>query len=213
MQTYLRYATSTITIALVALTAGCVSIEPRLVSDPSVRYEGSGYSILPPSGAHWYGIQGANYIGFGKLDPAHYRQRSDRLHTFVVLATSDRVDGVDIRTNEGLMQILDQLTRRADPPRFRFISRTLDPYREQETDCARFEAAFEERNNPHAPGVVFLETGGGKFCRNPLAPEYIVMVSWSERRPVGHESMLDDRLRAECAHAIDSLRFSDMLQR
>jgi hypothetical protein len=48
----------------------------------------------------------------------------------------------------------------------------------------------------------------GKMCRNPAAPEYVVMASWSERYPVGHESMLDAKLREEVRRSIESLTFT-----
>ena len=201
-------------VALAVVVVGCATPGPQLVKPPrpitdsSARFQSTGYSILPPSGPHWeLYILGANHIGFGKRDPEHYQQPSDRMHTFVVFAVSERVANADIKTMEGLMQVLDQAMGRSDPSRFKIVSRKLDPYREQETDCARFEMVNEEWNNPHVPGVTFVATTAGKMCRNPAAPEYVVMALWSERLPSGHESMLDAGLREEVNHSIGSLVF------
>ena len=105
------------------------------------------------------------------------------------------------------MQVLGQFLVRDAPPRCEILNRKLTPYREQGTDCARFEVVNLEKNNPHAPVVIFVATTAGKMCRNPAAPEYVVLASWSERLPSGHEPMLDAKLREEVNHSIDSLVF------
>jgi hypothetical protein len=203
------------TLLLAVVVVGCATPgpqlvqPPRLITDSNARLEAMGFSILPPSGPHWYlYIRGAAWIAFAKRDPEHYKQASDRTHTFAVTALIVSAANADIKTMEGLTQVLDNAIGRTDPSRFKIVSRRLDPYREQETDCVRFEMVNEEWNNPHAPGVLFQTSTAGKMCRNPVAPEYVAMAIWSERLPKGHESMLDARLREEVNHSLESLAFA-----
>jgi len=92
-------------LALAVVLVGCASpgpqfpqlVEPRLITESSARFESMGFSVLPPNGPHWYlYLRGADHIGFGKRDPEHYKQPSDRTHTFVVIAASLSAANADI---------------------------------------------------------------------------------------------------------------------
>jgi len=74
-------------------------------------------------------------------------------------------------------------------------------------ECVRIEFVTEERDNPLIPGVVLTITGSGLYCRHPSSPEYLVFLSYSERRPQQEPSRLDDALRNEAEAAWKSVAF------
>jgi hypothetical protein len=114
---------------------------------------------------------------------------------------------LDVRLPEGLLGAVQSRLLAEDPSRFKVVEQKLEPYSEQGTDCVWIALTFEETNNPHLPGTVLLMTVFGKVCRHPYQADSLVMAAYSERRPLGRESMLDAALREECEHAVGSLRF------
>jgi hypothetical protein len=51
--------------------------------------------------------------------------------------------------------------------------------------CVRYEAVVEERNNPSVPNGVLTITDYGRVCQHPKNTSSIVLMSLSERFPVG----------------------------
>src|SRR5207247_3322377 len=76
-----------------------------------------------------------------------------------------------------------------------------------EAECVRAEFVTEERDNPLVPGVVLTITGSGLWCRHPTSPQYVVFLSYSERRPQQEPSRLDDTLRNEAEGVWKSVAF------
>lgn len=196
-------------LALLVLLVGACASQPKPVTDSVTPIQKDSFSILAPSGPHWYiADEAPSGVLFWKVDPSHYKNRNDFTHTFGLVAGMMPGGSLDISTPEGLMAAAESQFRGEDPSRFKVVDRKLDPFNEQGTDCLRMDLAYEEMNNPHIPETVLLMNIYGKVCRHPYKRGMVVMVTYSERRPRGHESMLDDTLRAECEHSVNSVRFT-----
>jgi hypothetical protein len=195
-------------VALLATVLyGCGSMQPMIpVTDAVVPIKAIGFSVLPPAPEGWFKLQDLprNWVVFASV------QSSERqIDTVMVIATLFKAVRHDIRTSDGLYSEYTEAIK-DEKPRVTQVSQKVQSYRDDEldTDCLRIEIVTEERNNPHyAAGKVLLRIDTGKICRHTLNPVLAVSVLCSERRPSDVPSIMNESIRKECAHSIDSLKF------
>lgn len=195
-------------VAAGILLGGCATTKftANPVTDPDKPVKGSGFSVLPPQGDQWIVMMRPDMDGltFGKKDPEHIKFPT----TVLVIARRVKASHNDISTPAGLHAEFEASVR-ATSGRFTLREFSLERYRDESraTDCLRINTAVEERNNPVNPGFVLLLSDSGYVCRHPLSPEYYVLVTISERRPVESPSYLNDSLRAEAERTLNSIRY------
>ena len=188
------------------LLSGCAPpIQP--VSDSTTPVVAKGFSVLPPKGDYWFQMGGSDTyrVMFGKTTPDEIKQKKSVILTAEILHATKKHD---IRTPEGLKAEVDTYST-AKVPRHTLMSYKSSHYHDERlgTDCVRSEVVNEERDNPNYPGIVFLITGSIVTCRHPLSPDTVVVVGYSDRRPVDAASMLNDAVRNEIEWSVKSLEF------
>jgi len=197
---------------IIMMLSGCTQQSlPRPVTDAAERYFGTGYSLLPPEGNDWHFLeQSPNLTVFGKVLPG---QRMKLMHTFVttVMVMKPEVKKVNFaaefpKAQEELFRA--QLNRNG----FRLISLQATPYWLPGSYCSRYALEQEERNNPLTPGIVFNIMAHGFVCLD-ASSEFMIDASYSERRPQGSASALDDKLKLEAEGFLRNIAVSPLRQR
>jgi|APFre7841882724_1041349.scaffolds.fasta_scaffold38527_2 hypothetical protein len=191
-------------LSVAILLSGCAPPIQR-VSDSATPVVAKGFSVLPPKGDYWFQMGGSDTyrVVFGKTTPDELKQKKTLILTAEILHATKKHD---ISTPEGLKAEVDTyLTLKV--PRHTLKSFKSDHYRDERlrTDCVRSEAINEERDNPNYPGIVFLITGSIVTCRHPFSPDTVVVVGYSDRRPVDTTSILDEVVRKEVEWSVNSL--------
>ncbi len=205
-----------VVLFLGAITAACVS-QPviRPVTDTSTRLPYYGFSVLPPKGGYWYlGEDGEYGVNFAMGDPEKYKDRNDLSHTLILqvsnLEYADENGVWDVGTPEALKQATEKFLQAQSRGRFRLSRFELEPYRAQGTDCVRFNALYEEHDNPRAPGSVLIIDDQGFMCRHPDSDQRIVRATRSERYRQGETPFLDETLRLNVDQFLESIKFTDL---
>lgn len=93
--------------------------------------------------------------------------------------------------------------------RFRVISAKTGPFGPQGSYCAQYDTVNEERDNPGAPGVVLEMTAHGFYCLD-ASSKFVINASYSERKPQGSESFLDDALKQEAEGFLKDVMFTPL---
>lgn len=187
----------------------------RPVTDTSTRLQYYGFSTLPPQGGYWYfGGEGKYGVNFGMGDPDKYKERSNLIHTLILevsnLEYEDEKGVWNVDSPEALRQATEDLLQAQSRGRFHLSKSELNPYRTQGTDCVRYNAVFEERDNPRAPGVVLIVNDRGFMCRHPDSDQRIVYAICSERYKQGEKPFQDEELRLNIDQFFDSIIFTDL---
>ncbi len=201
---------------LAALTAslnGCVSTQPSAdlwVKDSSTPLVRNGFTLLPPSGENWMiGPSGPYGARFGKPIMSPDGSKS----TLIVQVWSGRFTDrtFDLKSERGLREATEYTAAGANSSRYKIIETKYSAmYQEQATDCIKYEGIMEEHNNPMLwnKGKILLVTYSGSVCRHPNSPDFTVTTLFSERRPQGQASIMNDQLRQEVEHSLASVRFT-----
>jgi len=204
-------ARTTVTCLAVALgLLACAGPEIRWVTDPETRIEKNGLSFLPPSGKNWgYVGSGSHGAAFGKLvtDAAG----EPRTLAMTVMNGQFKDKNYDLKTDAGFKQAIEYFLKGDAESGFKVSKAQYSPlYRDQDTDCMKFESSIEQSNSPVFPGEVLLMDGRGIVCRHPTSPDYMVISMFSERRRLGRDSVMNDELWKEVDHSMTSVRFTPM---
>ncbi len=190
------------------LLSGCATHNVQLVTDPTKIIEKNGFSLLPPEGNNWAILPSDPYMAiFGKGFMGSNEIRS----TIGVVVSAGRFKDrhFDLKSQEGLREATEYIVKESDPNRFKIITSTFSPiYQKQATDCINFEYSAEEHNNPRFNGKILITDYSGSFCRHPNSQEYSVTAVFSERRLLGSDSVMDEQLRKEMRHCLESVRFT-----
>ena len=177
------------------IVSGCAP-QPvlRPVTDPTARFTGIGYSVLPPQGKDWYIERHSQYItSFGKLFP----EKMERYHTFVATVMVMKPEAKKVNSSAEFPKAIEQfIVGFATTGRFRLISVNVGPYGPSGSYCSRYDMVQEEKNNPRAPGVILEITAHGFWCLD-ASSEFMVHAFYSERKAQGSQSYLDDALKQE----------------
>lgn len=210
----MKYKAAYVVLLLGIVLVACVSQTAiRPVTDTSTRLQYYGFSVLPPQGGYWYfGGEGEYGVNFGMGDPEKYKERSDLTHTLILevsnLEYADEKGVWNVNSPETLRQATENFLEAQSRGRFRLTSSALNPYRTQGTDCVRFNAVYEEHDNPRAPGTVLIVNDQGFMCRHPNSNQRIVHAISSERYKQGEKPFLDGELRQNVDQFFESIIFT-----
>ena len=181
---------------LVAVMCSSCALQPsfRPVTDPTMRFSGTGYSALPPQGKEWY-IQhhSRNPVVFLKLFP----EKMEKYHTFGAMVMVMTWEVKNVHSSAEFPNAIKELfLARETKGRFRLISIKVAPFGSQGSYCSQYDTVYEERDNPKAPGVTLEMTNHGFICLD-VSSKFLIDAAYSERRPQGSGSFLDDALKQE----------------
>jgi len=74
----------------------------------------------------------------------------------------------DLKTDTGFKQAVQHFVEGGGESGFKVIKAQFSPpYRDQDTDCIKFESSIEQSNSHLFPGEVLLMEGKGIVCRHP----------------------------------------------
>ncbi len=187
----------------------CATPEMRWVTDSETRIERHGISFLPPSGENWVHAQsGTHGAAFGKL----VTDAKGEPRTLMMAVINGQLkEKFDLKTETGFKQAVEYFVNDGAESGLKVIKAQYSPpYRDQDTDCIKFENSIEQTNSPVHPGEALLMDGKGIVCRHPTSPEYMVTSTFSERRKLGSDSVMNDELWKEVEHSMGSVRFTPM---
>ncbi|MFZ2124415.1 MAG: hypothetical protein WA012_16675 [Rhodoferax sp.] len=201
------------TVACLAVAVGllaCATPEVRWVTDSETRFERNGISFLPPSGENWAHAQSGPYgAAFGKL--VIDAKGEPRTLIMAVINGQLKEKKYDLKTEGGFRQAVEYFVKDGAQSGFKVSKAQYSPaYRDQDTDCMKFESSIEQSNSPVHPGEVLLIEGKGIVCRHPTSPDYLVTSTFSERRKLGRDTVMNDELWKEVEHSMSSVRFTPM---
>lgn len=197
---------------LVAVICSGCALQPsiRPVTDPTMRFSGTGYSALPPQGKDWYiSHHSRNAVVFGKLSP----EKMEKYHTFAtwVMVYPWEVKNVHSPTDfsNSFSNSIKELAARDTTGRFRLISIEAAPFGSQGSYCSQYDMVSEDRDHPKAPGVTLEITVHGVVCLD-VSSKFLIDAAYSERRPQGSESFLDDALKQEAEGFLREVRVTPL---
>lgn len=205
-------ATRTVALVLAAILAACASSpDVSYVTDSDTRIQRNGFSILPPAGKAWMTAPSGQYgAGWGKLLSDAKGNRS----TVTVMASAGQYKNrkVDLTTPAGL-RATAEYTVNGDgaSERYRVVeAKYSDVYQKQGTDCIDFEYTAEDRGNTMSwnAGSVLMLAIRGTICRHPSNPEWSLNTVFSDRHPKDSLSLVDDTVREEVRHCLDSVQLT-----
>ena len=212
--------------AFTPATLDCHALRMTPVTNVDERLEFStqGFSILPPQGENWC-IQSVEPRGvvFGKhLLSGKLLEKQPRLadvnHTFAALAMAFDAK-TKIESSAELKAFVDQMLRggalgalvegtEGSARRFRLVESNLVLDNYVGSECVRFDAIVEERDNPRRPGsVLMLNFPNNLLCRHPYSPGVgLIWISFNERYLQG-EQPLAGTMKHEFEPSLRSLQF------
>ncbi|MEY4138169.1 MAG: hypothetical protein RLZZ371_351 [Pseudomonadota bacterium] len=197
--------------ACIAVALGlmaCATSAVHWVTDSNTRIEKNGISFLPPSGKNWvHGQSGPYGDVFGKL----ITDVNGEPRTLIMAVMSAQLHDkkFDLKTESGFKQAVADFVEGGSKSGFKVRkAQYSSSYRDQNTDCIKFESSIEQSNSPVYPGEVLLMEGKGIICRHPTSPDYMVTSTFSERRKLGRNSVMNDELWNEIEHSMRSVRFT-----
>jgi hypothetical protein len=156
---------------------------------------GPGFTGRRPPGDHWGVNVGPSYLAF-VLDTPAAAAMAARGQTFVLVITlSDPAFARDIPA-DAFPRAFAEETRMTAGDRFRLVSVAATPRGEPGEYCAGFELEMEEYDNPEMSGVV-LEIRTRGFACLDVSSDFVLQAFYSERRPKGVPTMVDDALREQ----------------
>lgn len=169
----------------------------------------SAFSITPPKGEHWVYFQRATppYVTFRKQDPLMQRLPGGEHLAFVVEVRVEHFPERDLSNQEGLEEALKS-TLYGMPGDLRQIGMfRAESFAWQGTDCLSYIVTRRDPVTLDGAQIVLEFLTEGFFCRHPLDRQRVVSGLFQERRLAGTPSRLDDVLRDEAQHTLQSVRF------
>jgi len=166
------------------------------MSPPEQRFTTPEFSVGQPRGGGWKLVSGQSMPLVFAKDPAWLSRRPAPSQTVVVaVALRDAAPVRDVTSAE-FPGALEAMLRSTTAGRFRLVSVAAAHRGEPGDYCADYELALEERDNAAFPGVV-LEIRNRGFACLERSSQFLFEAFYSERRPQGAPSVLDDAVRGE----------------
>lgn len=210
----------------VTLDCPALRMAPVTNLDQRLEFQAEGFSILPPQGQDWciqrldsHGVVFNKHPLSGKLLEKQ-PQLVDVFHTFAAFAVARDVKQTKIESSADLKAFVDQLLREGDVGRFvegeegsavrrfRLVESNSVLDNSFGSDCVRFDAVVEERDNPRLAGsVLILNVPNNLICRHPHSPGVsLIWISFNERYVQG-EQPLAATVKHEFEPFVRSLQF------
>lgn len=211
-------------------TMTCSAMGAPAVVEPGQLIDVANFSVAAPQGDTWcFGSKGPDYVVFGTHPlMGKYIEKPEASmgrNTIVLAARRIKHGAASLTDSNGLQKFVEEWVKRglgidAEGPepmvrhtkleRFTTVRSRVVPWRSLDADCVRYEYVMEERNNPRAPGTVFILNDFGAVCHHPAAKDYLVVMGISERYERGRQidPSLFDRLKGRDAEPfLNSLKF------
>lgn len=192
------------------LIAGCASqISMRPLTDSMERYQGYGFTVMPPRGNGWYIAEHPYQVAFTRgASPKDSSASPDPRHTYYLgVFVFEAKSGDKLDTSDDLAQIIAE-NMNGDNSNFKILESQTAPYSRKNAVCTRYRYVAKQRNHPQLPEVILLMTSGGFFCRHPYSQRLIINGVYSERRPSERQSVLDESLMKEAEDFFQTVDFS-----
>lgn len=200
-------------LVLISLSAPGCATRPALkpLVDATTRYEGMGFSVLPPQGQGWF-ISFASEYGVSFIRSLHDSDLEDRgLRTLALnLLVMNPEHLTSVEEPGEFTEALERLmTERFTGGRFRLMEVETQPFGDGRDFCSEYDFVQREQFNPNAPGVTFTITAHGLICFDQSG-EFLLNVQVSERRPEGEPSELMKWMEIEGEDFIRSAEISPL---
>jgi len=178
------------------------SASPVQVELPPERSYHRGYSIVPLNEAGWIvGEDTPNGLILG-------RKGDLQGESYIIQAALTGLP--ELESPQAFLEYLDKnRDRDADPSRFNYLQREMEPYARKGEYCARYHAVTEDKAAVTRPGVVedmVLEIVA-LICRHPDNSKVSVEVAYSHRH---HPGMRDSQLLETADGLFASLHFEPL---
>lgn len=213
------------------VTMTCSTLRVSAVAEPGQRIDVGDFSVAAPKGEGWcLGAEGSQVVAF-MMHPlmGQYIEKPERsmaLNTVVMTAYKIRHGGTDLENTDELQQFVEEWVTQGLKlkvieselivgdkilPRFTLVRSKVRPEPSSDADCVGYDFVMEERDNPRAPKSVLINTDHGVICHHPNAPDYLVVMSLSERYERGKQidpSLFQKLKSQEAEPFFESLEFA-----
>lgn len=179
-------------LVLLVLVSGC-SKGPTLqpLEDWTERYEGMGFSVLPPLGEGWFVSLNSEY-GVSFIRSLHESTLPDQgwrtLSLNLLVMNPEHLTSVE-NAQEFPAALEELMVARFTGGRFRLIEVETRPRGDGRDFCSEYQFVQQEKYNPRAPNVAFAIRAKGFICFDQSG-EFLLNAQVSERRPEGEPSEL-----------------------
>lgn len=179
-------------LVLFLLAPGCAT-GPKLkpLVDSTQRFDGMGFSVLPPRGDGWF-ISLASEYGVSFLRSLHSGDLPDRgwrtLSLNLLVMNPEHLTSVE-EAHQFPTALEELMTARFTGGRFRLIEVKTRPFGDRLNFCSEYDFVQQEKHNPRAPEVVLAIRAHGFICFDQSG-EFLLNAQVSERRPEGEPSEL-----------------------
>lgn len=189
---------------------GCAGVSPIKPLDAnSPAMQGNGFTVTPPQGKDWLYSGSVSAVAFYRLLNTPQGRVSSEFEpqTFVVTIETQVANSDDIATVDGLLRYAGRFVTTLSPERRQqLLDHKTSAYRDQETDCVRFEGVIEEQ-----PRKRLLEIrGSGFICRHPSSPRHVVRGAYSERHVHGGDAQPSEMAVREAEAVLKSVTFTSL---
>jgi hypothetical protein len=176
-------------------------------ADSDRRVVLNGFSLVAPEG--WGTQRSTSAVAFGKaIRPAGGAQTEGiPEQSFIILVRIGQAPAHALASPDALEKFVrEQILAPSRDRRQTLVSRSVEPFTMQGTDCVRFRMTLEERPRTE----VLLMSGAGIVCRHPTSPRHAVEASYSERHAKAAPALPVEAEIAAAEAVMDSLVFRDL---
>jgi len=214
----------------------CTEMKMAALPQSVDRLSFEGFSVMPPHG-HWciehldrktgVVLVTSPLLGRVSTEPPLPEESS---HGFLARAMVVDIEGATVESTPQLRDFVDRWLRAGQPSyvsggktvlsaqqqleRFKLVESEVTEDSSLGTECIRFSATIEERNNPSLPGDTLLQVTKRNFlCRSPRSKMPIfILIGPAERYSQTHEPSWKffDTARRQVESFTRSLEFSDL---
>lgn len=194
-------------ISLCLALWGCAVPQKLIpITDSQQRLEFQRFSILPPQGPDWFNDMGSLPAGLeyrsAKIWFVKIPSTASKTHTIFAMARSGSVEE-KVENREEYLRKLGKIMF-VSTERNQLVNSKTSLDQSLKTDCLRYDLEFEDRGVPGHEGSPFLMDTHGYLCLHPNLPNYVVEVSYSQRRLPSEPPI---RLESEAEPYLHSLVF------
>ena len=197
-------------VLVTGIVVGCATPASMQVADPTVRIEGSGFSVLPPPGTGWH----MQWVEMGDARALSFtRQGSAGSYSHTIAASALRSTigdpgAVGFAEYAGDLEVfaayIKKSTEVGNPPggRMLMLEHTAVPYR-RHGHCAMEYARWQDLGSTVVSGVL-IQQDWQLSCLHPDSAHVIINLVVSER---GHPGETDPSLAVAREAFFESLQF------
>lgn len=216
-------------------TVTCNTFGISSVFNADYRYTKNGFSALPPSGANWCVMGDGDTLGFSTrkyfgeyVETAPSNEEWN--HNIGVLISPVKVKDINVSDTQAIKEFTEKWYRAGAPTtavgnemyaeitpidsskKLELRDLKIETDETYETDCVRFEAILEGRDNPVFPSWNMRHFRSGVLCRHPYAQRILIEAVFTEFHRSG-QGLEDPNITAgyyaKAERTINSLEFTE----